>query len=106
MKAGTATKLVLNTITTGAMVLLGKVRGNLMVDLQVTCAKLRDRAERILMETLEISRAGASQLLDEAGGHLKSALVMGERGVDLPTARRLLMESHGRVADAGDESPT
>jgi N-acetylmuramic acid 6-phosphate etherase len=56
MKAGTATKLVLNTITTGAMIRLGKVYGNLMVDLRATNEKLRDRSERILMETLELER--------------------------------------------------
>ena len=59
MKAGTATKLVLNTITTSAMVLAGKVYGNLMVDLQVTCHKLQDRGERILMATLGWDRATA-----------------------------------------------
>ena len=66
MKAGTATKLVLNTITTGAMVLLGKVYGNLMVDLQVTCRKLQDRGERILMSTLGVAREPARELLREA----------------------------------------
>ena len=80
MKAGTATKMVLNTITTGAMVLLGKVYGNLMVDLQVTCQKLQDRGERILMETLEVDRDGARDLLEGAGGNVKTAIVMGKAG--------------------------
>jgi N-acetylmuramic acid 6-phosphate etherase len=98
MKAGTATKMVLNTITTGAMVLLGKVYGNLMVDLQVTCEKLRDRGERILMETLELTRPRASQLLEDAGGHVKTALVMERRGVTHDEARRLLDQAKGVIA--------
>ena len=99
MKAGTATKLVLNTITTGAMVLMGKVHGNLMVDLQVTCRKLQDRGERILMTTLELEREPARELLGEAGGHVKTAIVMARRGVAAEEARALLEESGGRVAD-------
>ena len=67
MKAGTATKMVLNSITTAAMVRCGKVDGNLMVDLQVTCQKLQDRGERILMAKLEIGREDARTLLDRAG---------------------------------------
>jgi N-acetylmuramic acid 6-phosphate etherase len=104
MKAGTATKMVLNTITTAAMVKLGKVYGNLMVDLQVTCQKLRDRGERILMETIGVSRAEAERLLDDADGHVKTALVMGSAGLDLATARRRLEEAGGvisRVLEAG-----
>lgn len=99
MKAGTATKLVLNTITTGAMVLMGKVYGNLMVDLQVTCRKLQDRGERILMTTVELEREPARALLREAGGHVKTAIVMARRGIDAEEARALLGESGGRVAD-------
>ncbi len=98
MKAGTATKLVLNTITTGAMVRLGKVYGNLMVDLQVTSAKLRDRGQRILQDALGVDRPAASDLLDGAGGHVKTALVMGRLGVDAETAARLLSEAGGMVA--------
>ncbi len=98
MKAGTATKMVLNTITTGAMVLLGKVYGNLMVDLQVTCQKLQDRGERILMETLGVERAEATRLLDDAGGHVKTALVMAGREVGAQEARRLLDEAGGVVS--------
>lgn len=99
MKAGTATKLVLNTITTGAMVRLGKVYRNLMVDLQVTCNKLQDRAERILMELLGVERERARSLLVESGGHVKTALVIAKLGVDAVEARRLLEASGGRVAD-------
>jgi N-acetylmuramic acid 6-phosphate etherase len=68
MKAGTATKLVLNTISTAAMVKTGKVYGNLMVDLTVTCQKLQDRGERILMDTLGVEQDAATRLLDAAGG--------------------------------------
>jgi N-acetylmuramic acid 6-phosphate etherase len=98
MKAGTATKLVLNTITTGAMILSGKVHGNLMVDLQVTCDKLRDRGERILMEMLELPRAEAADLLERAGGHVKAALVMGRTGLGLDEARERLAAADGVVA--------
>ncbi|MGD2068725.1 MAG: N-acetylmuramic acid 6-phosphate etherase [Gemmatimonadota bacterium] len=103
MKAGTATKLVLNTITTGAMVRMGKVYGNLMVDLQVTCEKLRDRGERILMETLGLDREGASELLEEAGGHVKTALVMHGHDVDREEAGRLLHEHGGVVSRVVEE---
>lgn len=97
MKAGTATKLILNTLTTSAMVLVGKVYGNLMVDVQVNCAKLRDRGERILEETLGVGRRRAAELLDAADGHVKTALVMGRTGVGADEARRLLDEADGRL---------
>jgi len=100
MKAGTATKLVLNTITTSAMVLTGKVHGNLMVDLQVTCAKLQDRGERILVELLEVERDRARELLAGAGGSVKTALVMGGVGVSAEEARRRLEQAGGRVTEA------
>jgi len=98
MKAGTATKLVLNTITTAAMVRIGKVWGNLMVDLQVTAEKLQDRAERIVMETLGLPRAEAVHLLNAAGGHVKTALVMGRLQVDADTARARLDAAGGVIA--------
>ena len=98
MKADTATKLVLNTITTGAMVRLGKVHGNLMVDLQVTCQKLQDRAERILQSMLEIDGEEAFSLLAEAEGHVKTALVMKRLNVDAEEARRRLEEADGFIA--------
>jgi len=98
MKAGTATKLVLNTITTGAMIRLGKVYGNLMVDLQVTCEKLQDRGERIVQSVLGVDRAEARSLLERAGGHVKTALVMRRLGVDAEEARRKLEEASGVIA--------
>ena len=94
MKAGTATKLVLNTITTGAMVRIGKVYSNLMVDLQVTCEKLRDRGERILSELLNLDQPAAAVLLDRASGDVKTALVMAHLDIDAK-------EALGRLDAAG-----
>ena len=106
MKAGTATKMVLNTVTTTSMVKLGKVFGNLMVDLQVTCEKLRDRGQRILMETLGIERNDAADILDRADGHVKTAIVMGKLGVDVESARRQLNEAGGVLVNVvGDLQP-
>src|SRR5690349_17207965 len=76
MKAGTATKLVLNTLTTGAMVRIGKVYGNLMVDLRAWNDKLVDRSQRIVMETTGLPRDDARAVLEAAGGRVKTAIVM------------------------------
>jgi len=99
MKAGTATKLVLNTITTGVMVRLGKVWGNLMVDLQVTCRKLQDRGERILMEMLEVERPAATELLAAARGSVKRALVMGALEIGAEEADRRIEAAGGRIGE-------
>ena len=101
MKAGTATKMVLNTITTAAMVRFGKVDGNLMVDLQVTCQKLQDRGERILMTSLGFDRESARGLLERAEGHVKTALVMGRLGVDANEARSALRRVDGVIGALG-----
>ena len=85
------------TIPTAAMVRLGKVYGNLMVDLQVTCEKLRDRGERILVETLSLERPQAAALLERAGGHVKTAIVMGRLGLDADEARRRLDAEGGLI---------
>ena len=98
MKAGTATKLVLNTITTGAMVRIGKVYSNLMVDLQVTSEKLRDRGERILSELLNLDQPAAAALLDRASGDVKTALVMGHLGIDREEALKRLDAAGGVVS--------
>ena len=90
MKAGTATKLVLNTLTTAAMIRTGKVYGNLMVDLRATNAKLRDRAERIVMAAAGVPRPAAGRLLKLAGGRAKAAILMRLANVDFNTARRML----------------
>ena len=98
MKAGTATKLVLNTITTGAMVRIGKVYSNLMVDLQVTCEKLRDRGERILSELLNLDQPAAAALLDRASGDVKTALVMAHLGIDAKEALSRLDAAGGVIS--------
>ncbi len=90
MKAGTATKLVLNLLTTTAMIKLGKVHGNLMVDLRAVNNKLRDRSVRIVMELTHLSRPRAQALLQRAEGQLKAAIVMHFRRVGLPGALRIL----------------
>jgi len=104
MKAGTATKLVLNTISTAAMVKTGKVYGNLMVDLQVTARKLQDRGERILMETLGVKRRQATRLLEEAGGQVKTAIVMSTLSLDAGEARRRLEAAGGSISEAVDRA--
>jgi N-acetylmuramic acid 6-phosphate etherase len=100
MKAGTATKLVLNTITTSAMVLLGKTYENLMVDLQATCDKLRDRACRILVETTGVGYDEAADVIARANGSVKAAIVMQKAGVGLDEANGLLDASGGFVRNA------
>jgi N-acetylmuramic acid 6-phosphate etherase len=90
MKAGTATKLVLNTLTTAAMIRLGKVYGNLMVDLRATNEKLRDRSLRIVMDITHLSRRRAQHLLAGADGKVKAAVVMHLRQVDLKSALEIL----------------
>jgi N-acetylmuramic acid 6-phosphate etherase len=103
MKAGTATKLVLNSITTSAMVLMGKVLSNLMVDLQVTCLKLEDRGQRILRTLLDMTEEEARDLLHHSGGNVKTAIVMRSLDVDRLTARALLEGADGRVVDVVGE---
>ena len=103
LKAGTATKLVLNMVTTAAMVRLGKTYGNLMVDLQVTAAKLEDRGRRILRDLLGVGYDEAGALLAEAGGRVKTALVMRRRGVGREEAERLLGEAGGFLRKAWGE---
>src|SRR5437016_516178 len=88
LKAGTATKLVLNTITTAAMVRLGKAYGNLMVDLVALSEKLHDRGERIVMEVCGMDRARARRAIEEAGGSVKLAIVMARRSVPRDEALR------------------
>src|SRR5207247_2646802 len=77
MKAGTATKLVLNTLSTGAMIRLGRAYGNLMVDLMALSDKLRDRGERIVMECCNVDRAAARGAIEAAGGSVKLAIARG-----------------------------
>jgi N-acetylmuramic acid 6-phosphate etherase len=92
MKAGTATKLVLNTLTTGAMIRLGKTSGNLMVDLRASNAKLIDRGERIVMEVSGAGREAARAAIQASGGSVRTAIVMAARGVGREQAESLLAE--------------
>jgi len=100
MKAGTATKLVLNTLTTAAMIKTGKVYGNLMVDLRATNEKLRDRSERIVMEVTGLSRPKARALLKGARGWTKVALLMELGRCDYAEAVKRLKEADGSLRGA------
>lgn len=102
LKAGTATKMVLNMITTGAMVRIGKTYGNRMIDLQPTNEKLRIRSRRMLRELLDVDDTRATELLTATRGRLKPALVMGLAGVDADRAEALLDACGGQVRTAID----
>lgn len=97
MKAGTATKLVLNMITTTAMIRMGKVYQNLMVDLNATCNKLENRSRRILHLLAGLSESEADELLQRANGRVKTALVMHLRGISYEEAEILIAESEGLI---------
>ncbi|EYU14611.1 N-acetylmuramic acid 6-phosphate etherase [Photorhabdus aegyptia] len=97
MKAGTAQKLILNMLTTGAMIRTGKVYGNLMVDVEATNAKLVERQKNIVMAATECNREQAEQALAECDGHCKTAIVMILAGVNAQQARALLEKHHGFI---------
>jgi N-acetylmuramic acid 6-phosphate etherase len=97
MKAGTATKLVLNALSTGAMVRIGKTYGNLMVDLTATNLKLVDRSERLVMEVAGVDRPVAKTALASAGGAVKVAILMLRRDLSRSEAEKLLSENGGRL---------
>ncbi len=99
MKAGTATKLVLNMLSTGSLVRLGYVYGNLMVNVQPTNVKLRDRAARIISALTDLPQEKASTLLDEAGS-VKTAIVMQRLGLSRSEAEAKLAQSKGRLRPA------
>ena len=99
LKAGTATKLILNMLSTGAMVQLGRVYKNLMVGLRATNTKLRDRSERIVMQATGLERGAARALLESAGG-IKPAIVMHEARCTREEAERALCAADGFVARA------
>jgi N-acetylmuramic acid 6-phosphate etherase len=100
LKAGSATKAVLNAITTAAMVRLGKAYGNLMVDLRRTSAKLVDRARRIVVAASGVPPAQADRLLGQARGEAKTAIVMAVLGIDAKAARRRIAAASGHVRGA------
>lgn len=97
MKAGTAQKLVLNMLTTGAMIRTGKVYGNLMVDVEATNAKLVERQKNIVVEATECSREQAETALAACGGHCKTAIVMILTGLEADEAKLLLDKKQGFI---------
>ena len=97
MKAGTATKLALNTISTSLMIRSGRVYENLMVDMRATNQKLRDRAARVITSLTGLERDDAFELLDKAEGHVKAAVVMHHKKVDLNEADQLIAAAGGRL---------
>lgn len=98
MKAGTAQKLILNMLSTGAMIRTGKVYGNLMVDVEATNAKLVERQKRIVMEATDCDRATAERALTEADNHCKTAIVMILAGLSADEARTRLQSSNGFIS--------
>lgn len=105
LKAGSATKLVLNILSTGAMVGQGKVYGNLMVDLRPWSAKLRDRTVRIISLATGVDRKRATALLDASGGETKVGIVMDRLGISAEEARRRLAEAGGHLRRAIGAGP-
>jgi N-acetylmuramic acid 6-phosphate etherase len=104
LKAGTATKMVLNMLTTIAMVRMGKTYGNLMVDVQTGSEKLRDRGRRIIALVTGVTPEEAGGLLKRAKGNVKAAIVMGKTGATYAAAIRRLREADGFVREAiGEE---
>jgi len=100
LKAGTAQKMVLNMLSTGVMVLLGKTYGNLMVDVRATNAKLQARAVAILRQVTGLDEARATALLGDCGGDVKAAIVAARAGVTPEAARERLAEAHGSLRTA------
>ncbi len=100
LKAGTATKLVLNMISTAVMIRLGYVYGNLMVNVAPRNSKLEDRARRIIAASASVTNERACDLLKEAGGNVKTAIVMGRLGIGRDAAELRLAQAGGRIAEA------
>jgi len=105
LKAGTATKMVLNMVTTGAMIRIGKTYGNLMVDLRATNTKLVARTRRIVAALTGVGEDEAERLVSEADGELKTAVVARLRGVSPAEARRLLARAEGHLRRALADEP-
>ncbi|MEO0491170.1 MAG: N-acetylmuramic acid 6-phosphate etherase, partial [Cyanobacteria bacterium J06659_2] len=100
LKAGTATKLALNILSTGAMVKLGKVYGNRMVDVSVTNSKLYDRAIRIIKDLTELDRPAIEELLERSNRRVKLALLMHWADIDAAEGDRLLQHHNGNLRKA------
>jgi len=103
LKAGTATKLVLNMLTTGAMIRIGKTYGNLMVDVQTGSEKLKDRARRIVNIVTGLDYDGADRLLKRARWNVKAAIVMQKTGLPYPKALSRLRKAHDSMREALSE---
>lgn len=100
LKAGTAQKLVLNMLSTGAMIRLGKVYRNLMVDMKATNEKLIERSKRVIMFATGASYDTAAAALANANGHVKAAIVMVEKSIDLDAAAQMLNTADGFLRKA------
>ncbi len=105
LKAGTATKLVLNMLTTGAMIRIGKTYGNLMVDLRASNVKLTDRSERIMMMVCGVTREKAREILLSADGVLKTAIVMQMQAVEKDVAKDALLSAGGSIRRVVGQGP-
>jgi N-acetylmuramic acid 6-phosphate etherase len=99
LRAGTATKLVLNMISTAVMIELGYVYGNLMVNVQPTNAKLEDRARRIIQQAVQVPFERAAELLDQAGRSVRTAIVMEKKHVSREEAELLLKQARGKLTE-------
>jgi N-acetylmuramic acid 6-phosphate etherase len=100
LKSGTAQKLVLNMLSTGAFIRLGYVFGNLMVNVQPTNTKLLDRARRIVAQAAGVSYERAGELLEQAGKSVRTAILMGKAGIDRDEAEQRLRAAGGRISRA------
>ena len=100
LKAGSAQKMIVNMLSTASMIGLGKVYGNLMVDVKVTNAKLLTRAIGLVMRLTGLDETAARRLLDSANNEVKTAVVMQRRDLDYGEARKLLAEAKGRLRQA------
>ncbi len=100
MKAGTATKMVLNMLTTASLIRLGYVYGNLMVNVQPKNSKLTDRARRIISQAASVSDQQAGELLHAAGNSVRTAIVMGRAHISRDEADKRLRAAGGRVTEA------
>ncbi len=100
MKAGSATKMVLNMLTTASMVRLGKTYGNLMVEVQPNSEKLRVRAKRIVIQILGVNRQKAEVLLKKSNWDVKAAVIMGRKNLSYKEAKELLARHNGFLRKA------
>jgi N-acetylmuramic acid 6-phosphate etherase len=105
LKAGTATKMILNMVTTGAMIRLGKTYGHLMVDLQATNAKLAARSRAIVQALTDLDDRQAAQCLSDCGGDVKVAIVSARRHVAPDRAREILAHANGHLRRALESAP-